>query len=104
MVWQVREGGGKKEAANPRPPTAKSSRASSSAPQDSEDNPDLRRRSPSIGMEVTESMTSSSLMQFNKDVESMIDHGTDVISKENDDEDDDEAALREDFTQQLSKI
>ena len=29
----------------------------------------------SIGVEMTESMTTSSLMQFNRDVESMLEHG-----------------------------
>ena len=33
------------------------------------------RRDLSMGVEMTESMTTSSLMQFNRDVESMLEHG-----------------------------
>merc|ERR1719394_911868 len=63
------------------------------------------KQMPSIGVEMTESMTTSSLMQFNRDIESMLEHGAlraAMNSKETSEEPSSSIEEpREDFTQNI---
>lgn len=124
MVWQVRDNCASTISTTPpstsEPCTSKtevesrSSRGSSSVTDDlghapgsglvttdaseTSDNDSMTKfdRQLSLGVEMTESMTASSLLQFNKDVESLMDHQATRAVSENSSEE-----PREDFTQHL---
>ena len=70
---------------------------------DTETNSTKHERQLSMGVEMTESMTASSLMQFNKDVESLLEHGGQILENELAKEASEEPLEepKEDFTQQF---
>ena len=120
MVWQVRDNctstvdsTAEQNISNPKMEVeSRSSRGSSSvddlgpAPgsglittdaSETSDNETMTstQRQLSLGLEMTESMTASSMLQFNRDVESMMEHGQEGL----------DPALeepKEDFTQQMN--
>ena len=60
---------------------------------DNDNNETSKPRRTPIGVEMTESMTTSSLMQFNRDVESMLEHSEHAVEHSEE--------PKEDFTQHL---
>ena len=68
----------------------KSRETTTPPPASENNNVDNHATSADLGLEMTESMTASSLIQFNKDIESMMDHSEALLEP------------KEDFTQNLS--